>query len=40
MIKYLDLKAVTNLHEEEILHAVDDVVRSGWYLRRDRKSVV
>lgn len=35
MIKYLDLKAVTNLHEEEILHAVDDVVRSGWYLRSE-----
>lgn len=35
MIKYLDLKAVTDLHEEEILHAVDDVVRSGWYLRSE-----
>lgn len=35
MIKYLDLKAVTNIHEEEILHAVDDVVRSGWYLRSE-----
>ena len=35
MIKYLDLKVVTNLHEEEILHAVDDVVRSGWYLRSE-----
>lgn len=35
MIKYLDLKAVTNLHEEDILHAVDDVVRSGWYLRSE-----
>lgn len=35
MIKYLDLKAVTALHEEEILQAVDNVVKSGWYLRSE-----
>ena len=33
MIKYLDLKSVTELHAEEILRAVNDVVKSGWYLR-------
>ena len=33
MIKYLDLKAVTALHAEEINNAVKRVVESGWYLR-------
>lgn len=32
-IPYLDLKAVTALHADEIQHAVADVVNSGWYLQ-------
>lgn len=35
MIKYLDLKAVTALHAEEINRAVKRVVDGGWYLRSD-----
>ena len=31
-IKYLDLKAITALHGDEIRRAVTDVVNSGWYL--------
>ena len=34
-IKYLDLKAVTAMHGDEILQAVDAVVRGGWYLQGD-----
>lgn len=33
MIKYSELKKVTSLHEDEILHAVGRTVRSGWYLQ-------
>jgi len=33
MIKNLDLKEVTALHEEEIKQAVNDVITSGWYLQ-------
>lgn len=33
MIKNLDLKSVTALHQSEILKAVTDVVTSGWYLQ-------
>ena len=32
-IPYLDLKAVTTQHEEEIQRAVAEVVGSGWYLQ-------
>ncbi|MGM9697593.1 MAG: DegT/DnrJ/EryC1/StrS family aminotransferase [Prevotella sp.] len=32
-IKYLDLKAVTAIHGDEIQQAVDAVVRGGWYLQ-------
>ena len=32
-IPYLDLKAITALHGEEIQQAVADVVGSGWYLQ-------
>jgi len=32
MIKYLDLKAVTDSHLEEIKSAVNRVIDSGWYL--------
>lgn len=32
-IKYLELKRLTDMHGEEIRRAVDDVVRSGWYLQ-------
>ena len=33
MIKYLDLKAVTAMHSDEIHEAVSRVVDEGWYLR-------
>lgn len=33
MIKYLDLKAVTALHADELHDAVEQVVDSGWYLQ-------
>lgn len=33
MVKYLDLKAVTAQHGEEINKAVDEVVNGGWYLQ-------
>lgn len=35
MIKYLDLKAITALHADEINAAVRRVIDSGWYLRGD-----
>lgn len=35
MIKYLDLKAITALHADEISAAVQRVVGSGWYLHGD-----
>lgn len=35
MIKFLDLKAVTALHAEELQAAVRRVVDSGWYLHGD-----
>ena len=33
MIDYLSLKKVTEMHEEEILQGISDVVESGWYLQ-------
>lgn len=33
MIKYLDLKRITDMHASEIRQAVDNVVCSGWYLQ-------
>ena len=33
MIEYLSLKKVTEVHEEEILQGISDVVESGWYLQ-------
>jgi len=33
MIKYLDLKAINALYDKEIGMAIDEVLRSGWYLR-------
>lgn len=33
MIPFLSLKDVTALHQEELSAAVDEVVRSGWYLQ-------
>lgn len=35
MIKYLDLKAVTAQHSDEVSKAVQRVVDSGWYLQGD-----
>ena len=33
MIKYLDLKQINDQHDADIRQAVDEVLRSGWYLR-------
>ncbi|MGP1524709.1 DegT/DnrJ/EryC1/StrS family aminotransferase [Prevotella multiformis] len=33
MIDYLSLKDITDLHGDEIVNAVERVVRSGWYLQ-------
>ena len=33
MIPFLDIKAVTALHADEITAAVNGVVHSGWYLK-------
>lgn len=33
MIKFLDLKEITNKNLEEIENAVNNVIRSGWYLQ-------
>ena len=33
MIKFLDLKAVTAMHADEISAAVQRVVNGGWYLQ-------
>ena len=33
MIKFLDLKGITNLYSEEIHQAAADVIDSGWYLQ-------
>lgn len=33
MIPFLNIQAVTQRHAEEIIAAVDSIVRSGWYLR-------
>lgn len=33
MIKFLDLKGVTQLYSKEIQKAADDVISSGWYLQ-------
>ena len=32
MIEYLSLQKINALHEQEIVEAVEKVVRSGWYL--------
>lgn len=32
-IPYLDLKRITEMHLDELTQAVNDVVRSGWYLQ-------
>lgn len=33
MIKYLDLKQINDQHDAEIREAIDEVLRSGWYLK-------
>ena len=33
MIKYLDLKAINSLYDDEIRSAVSRVLDSGWYLK-------
>ena len=33
MIKFLDLKGITDLYADEIKQAVDSVIDSGWYLQ-------
>ena len=33
MIKYLDLKTITDSHSEELHEAISRVVDSGWYLQ-------
>lgn len=33
MIKYLDLKRVNDTYDEEIRRSIDEVLRSGWYLK-------
>lgn len=33
MIKFLDLKKITEKNSEEIEKVVTDVIRSGWYLQ-------
>ena len=33
MINYLSLQKITALHESEITTAVNQVLRSGWYLQ-------
>ena len=33
MIKYLDLKAINQLHDAEIRAAISGVLDSGWYLK-------
>lgn len=35
MIKYLDLKAINDLHDAELREAVNGVMDSGWYLKGD-----
>ena len=35
MIKYLDLKAINDLHDTELREAVNHVMDSGWYLKGD-----
>ncbi len=36
MIKYLDLKRINDKHDAEIRQAIDDVIRSGWYLKGEK----
>jgi len=38
MIPFLSLKDVTAMHQEEILDAIDNVVRSGWYLQGEQNA--
>ncbi|TXJ58818.1 DegT/DnrJ/EryC1/StrS family aminotransferase [Prevotella brunnea] len=33
MIEYLSLKKVTEMHSDEIFDAIQEVIRSGWYLQ-------
>ena len=33
MMKYLDLKRINDMHDEEIRQAINEVLESGWYLR-------
>ena len=33
MIKYLDLKAINQLHDAEIRGAICGILDSGWYLK-------
>ena len=33
MIKYLDLKAINDMHDAELRAAVNRVMDSGWYLK-------
>lgn len=35
MVPFLSLKDVTSLHYDEIITAIDNVVKSGWYLQGD-----
>ena len=35
-IPFLDLKKVNNQHRSELIHAITEVVDSGWYVRGDR----
>ena len=36
MIKFLDLKAINDLHREQVADAVAGVAASGWYLRGEQ----
>jgi dTDP-4-amino-4,6-dideoxygalactose transaminase len=36
MIKFLDLQKINALHKDELQHAANNVIESGWYLLGDR----
>ena len=36
MIEFLDLKKINSGYQKEILIAIDEVVKSGWYLKGDK----
>lgn len=38
MIPYLDLKAINLLNREQLLHAMDEVLHSGWYVLGEKVS--